>query len=203
MAEETTSGRIRFSRYWRAPLEAGEYKVVVGQTVAELHEVADPAAPFSSVNYDFVVNGPRFALNPADIYSIYPPEGATGDFASSMPHIVFARPTIPWERRLSSGAPDHQPWMALLLFSGEDGDRETGIPRIEPRKVRDLIQKLPPDVAGPRNLIYEEYELDDPCNTIDVDAGLFRRVAPGRSPTSTIWHMCDRSTPTIKRLPHF
>ena len=37
MADETVSGDIRFSRYWRAPLEAGEYKVVVQQTVTELH----------------------------------------------------------------------------------------------------------------------------------------------------------------------
>ena len=149
MADGTASGRIRFSRYWRAPLEAGEYKIVVQQSVTELHEAPEPAGRFTPVNYDFVVNGPRFALNPADIYSVYPPEGATGDFERSLPHIVFARPTIPWERRISTASPDHEPWMALFLFSAEDGPHGTGIPKIEPRKVRDLIQQLPPDVAGP------------------------------------------------------
>jgi hypothetical protein len=189
MADETVAGAIRFSRYWRAPLEAGEYKVVVQQRVAELHEGPVPAAPLTPVNYDFVVSGPRFALNPADIYSVYPPEGATGDFERSLPHIVFARPTIPWERRISSAFPDHQPWMALLLLSAEDGNNGSGIPRVEPRKVRDLIKQLPPDVAGPRNLAYDEYELDDPCNSIDLDAELFRRVAPSAADLEYLAHV--------------
>jgi hypothetical protein len=143
MADETVSGDIRYSRYWLPPLEAGEYKVVVQQTVTELHASAVPAAPFTPVNYDFVVSGPRFALNPADIYSVYPPEGATGAFDRSLPHIVFVRPTIPWERKASAASPDHQPWMALLQFSADDDASGAGIPRIEPRKVRDLIKDLP------------------------------------------------------------
>src|ERR1700722_3311831 len=194
MADDTVSGGIRFSRYWRAPLEAGEYKVVVQQTVTELHEVPEPAALFTPINYDFVVNGPRFSLNPTDIYSVYPPEGATGDFERSMPHIVFGRPTIPWERRISPASPDHQPWMTLLLFSAEDADKGTGIPKIEPRKVRDLIQQLPPNVTGPRNLAYEEYELDDPCNTIDLDAELFHRVAPGIADLDYLAHVRSVNT---------
>ena len=89
MADESDSGDIRFSRYWRAPLEAGEYKVVVQQAVTELHGVPAPSAPFTPVKYDFVVSGPRFALNPADIYSVYPPEGSTGDFERSLPQSYF------------------------------------------------------------------------------------------------------------------
>jgi hypothetical protein len=184
MADETISGDIRFSRYWRSPLEAGNYKVVVQQTVAELQGAPVPAAPFTSVDFEFVVSGPRFALNPADIYSVYPPEGATGEFDRSLPHIVFGRPTIPWERKLATASPDHQPWMALLLFSPEDG-----IPKIEPRKVRNLIKELPPDVAGPRNLVHEDYELDDPCNTIDLDAEVFHRVAPSLADLDYLAHV--------------
>ena len=189
MADKTVSGDVRFARYWRAPLEAGEYKVVVQQTVTELHSASAPAAPFAPVNCEFVVSGPRFALNPADIYSVYPPEGATGDFERSLPHILFSRPTIPWERRIFSASPDHQPWMALLLFSSEDGINGTGIPKIEPRKVRDLIKQLPPDVAGPQNLVYEEYELDDPCNTIDLGVDFFRRVAPSAGDLDYLSHV--------------
>jgi hypothetical protein len=175
MAEET--GKIQFSSYWRAPLEADTYKLTVQQTVKQL-----TGTPFTPVNFEFVVGGPRFALNPADIYSVYPPEGSSGDFERSLPHIVFARPTIPWERKLSSLP--HQPWMALLLFSAADG-----IPEIEPRKVRDLLQKLPPGVAGPRIPKPEEYELDDPCNTIDLDAELFRRVAPSEADLDYLAHV--------------
>jgi len=194
MADESVSGNIRFSRYWRAPLEAREYKIVVQQTVTELQVDAVPAAPFTPVNFDFVVSGPRFGLNPADIYSVYPPEGSTGDFERSLPHIVFTRPTIPWERRASSASPDHQPWMALLLFSAEDGNMGADLPIIEPRKVRDLIKQLSPDVAGPRNLAFEEYELDDPCNTVDLDAELFHRIAPSEADLDYLAHVRIVST---------
>ncbi len=184
MAQDLVAGNVRFSRYWRAPIEAGEYKIAVQQTVAELQESAKPAAPFTAAAFDFVVSGPRFALNPADIYSVYPPEGATGDFERSLPHIVLSRPTIPWERRLSPTSPDHQPWMALLLFSAKDG-----IPAIEPRKVRDLVESLPAEVAGPRGLKCEAYELNDPCNTIDLDAGLFRTIAPNATDLDYLAHV--------------
>jgi hypothetical protein len=194
MVEEIVSGNIRFSRYWRAPLEAGEYNVVVQQTVTELNGAPTPVAPITPVKYDFVVDGPRFALNPADVYSVYPPEGSTGDFERSMPHIVFARPTIPWERRICATSPDHHPWMALLLFSAEDESKGTGIPAIEPRKVRDLIEQLPPNVAGPRNLACKDYELDDPCNTIDVDVALFQRMAPTSADLGYLAHVREVDT---------
>jgi hypothetical protein len=188
MAEDPVSGHILFSRYARSPLDPGKYKVVVRQTVTELH--ADPL----KADFEFVVDGPRFALNPADIYSVYPPEGSTGDFERSLPHVVFARRTVPWERKISSASPDHQPWMALLLLSAEDGKEGTGIPKIEPRKVRDLIKQPPSDVAGPRNLSYEEYELDDPCNTIDLEAELFRRVAPSAADLDYLAHVREVNT---------
>jgi hypothetical protein len=180
MADETISGKIRFSRCWQATLDAKPYTLVVEQRVAELQGAPLP----SPVSYEFVVSGPRFALNPADIYSVYPPEGATGDFKSSLPHIVFARPTIPWERKVSSASPGHRPWMALLLFSAEDG-----VPAIEPRKVRDLFEKLPPGVCGPLGLVCQDYELDDPCNAIDLDAELFRRVAPSEAGLDYLAHV--------------
>jgi hypothetical protein len=194
MAEGPVSGKIRFSRYARSPLEPGKYKVVVGQTVTELHAGSSAADPFTAVDFEFVVEGPRYVLNPADIYSVYPPEGSTGDFERSLPHVVFARRTVPWERKISSASPDHQPWMALLLFSAEDGDNGTGIPKIEPRKVRDLVKEPPPDVVGPRNLRYEEYELDDPCNTVDLDAELFRRVAPSAADLDYLAHVREVDT---------
>src|SRR5580765_3932939 len=139
------AGKIRFSSYCEPPLAARKYKVGAQQTVTESHGRANQGAPLwaypFTVNFEFVVGGPRFALNPTDIYSVYPPESSTGNFATCLPHIVFTRRTIPWERKFFPGSPQHQPWMALLLFSAEEGKEGTGIPKIQPRKVNDLFDK--------------------------------------------------------------
>jgi len=186
-------GTIQFSSYCSPPLDPGNFKLEVRQTVKELKEDPDPAPALSPFTFDFVVGGPRFALNPADIYSVYPPEGSTGDFAHTLPHVLFTRPTIPWERSLTA-APPGRPWMALLLLSAEDGGKEAGIPKIEPRRVRDLFEQLPPGVAGPRNLICEKYELDDPCNTIDIDAALFCKIAPTAEDLDFLAHVREVNT---------
>jgi len=196
---DLVSGGIRFSRYCRLPLTAGNYNVVVHQEVKELHAAdpvtkADPADAFAPINFEFVVDGPRFALNPADIYSVYPPEGSTGDYEYSLPHVVLTRRTIPWERKIASTFPDHQPWMALLLFSAGDGTQGTGIPKIEPRKVSDLFNNLPSDVTGPQGFTPAEYELHDPCNAIDLDAELFRRVAPSFADLDYLAHVREVKT---------
>ncbi|MFZ0792466.1 MAG: hypothetical protein WAM65_01770, partial [Candidatus Korobacteraceae bacterium] len=86
-------GKIRFSSFCQPPLAPATYKLEVRQTVTTLQP-----APFACPDFEFSVAGPRFALNPADIYSVYPPESSTGNFASTLPHVVFTRRTIPWER---------------------------------------------------------------------------------------------------------
>lgn len=180
-------GKIRFSSFCQPPLAPATYKLEVRQTVTTLQP-----APFACPDFEFSVAGPRFALNPADIYSVYPPESSTGNFASTLPHVVFTRRTIPWERTITSTSPVERPWMALLLLSTEGGQEGTVIPKIEPRKVRDLMK--PPDgVAGPK-ISCEPHELDDPCNTIDLDAELFRQVAPSADDLSYLAHVREVTT---------
>jgi len=62
---------------------------------------------------DFWVAGERFCLNPADIHSVYPPQGGRGSYENSLPHVVLSRDTLPWER---SADGDKAPWLALLLL---------------------------------------------------------------------------------------
>lgn len=197
MSDPVSNG-IRFSSYCQPPLVPGNYKVRVQQTVKvrEQQRVTDlRPSPFVAPDFDFVVAGPRFALNPADIYSVYPPEGSSGNFASSLPHVVFTRRTIPWERQITSDTPVERPWMALLLFNSPVKNEGAAIPKIEPRKVSDLVCPQPSDgVTGPQNLKYESYELNDPCNIIDIDAGLFGEVAPTYADLSYLAHVREVNT---------
>jgi len=195
--DDLVSGKVRFSSHCEPPLKAGPYKIKVKQRVTDPPKDGLPAPeifkPFAPPDFEFVVEGPRFALNPADIYSVYPPEGSTGNYEYSLPHVVLARRTIPWEREIDSTTP-HRPWLALLLLSAADGGKEIGIPKVEPRNVEQLIRPAEDSVAGPQGLKCEPYELDDPCNTIDLDAELFRRVAPSAEDVDYLAHVREVKT---------
>jgi hypothetical protein len=183
-------GTITFYQWCEPPLKSGEYTVDVRQTVPALRP-----EPFTG-GLDFLVEGPRFALNPADIYCVYPPGDATGDFANSLPHIVFARRTIPWERDPAiNPAAAGEPWMALLTLNAEGDKDGVSIPKIVPRTVNDLVNPSPADgVTGPKNLKIGDYEKKDPCNTIDLDGALFQQVAPRAADLAYLAHVREVNT---------
>ncbi len=198
---KTPSGTIRFHQWCEPPLPEDDYEVVVEQKVTEFGDEKIPAGKFS-----FTVAGPRFALNPAEIYCVYPPESSSGDFANSLPHIVFTRRTIPWERNLRAGSLPafDAPWMALLLLSEEDFEHNK-FPKIEPRTVENLCdeeQQKKDNVSGPKigksNL--KEYELKDPCNTIDLDAKLFQEIAPREADLQFLAHVREVNTDAKETL---
>ncbi|MFZ0748251.1 MAG: hypothetical protein WAM70_02745, partial [Pyrinomonadaceae bacterium] len=187
-------GQIQFHQWCPPPLAPADYKVGVTQTVAELGAVDDQAFKHE---FSFTVAGPRFSLKPAEIYCVYPPKDEIGDFANSLPHVVFTRRTLPWERNLHLGeepAAD-KPWMAILLFSAADFS-DGKFPELKPRKVGDLI-KPGGDTVGPKlksnDLASDESE-EDLCNTIDLPGSLFRRIAPRLADVQYLAHVREVDT---------
>lgn len=73
----------------------------------------------------FTVGGERFALNPQDVLSVFPPPGSNGDHANCLPHVLINRSTLPWERLpFAHDKADEKaviPWMAILLFDDVTG----------------------------------------------------------------------------------
>src|SRR5205085_5628766 len=82
------SGDIRFYDNYEAPLEAGDYTIAVTQHVESTSDgVAPNGQPINEnfpatgqVTQAFTVVAPRFTLDPADIYSTFPPNAASGTF---------------------------------------------------------------------------------------------------------------------------
>lgn len=147
--------------------------------------------------FNFSVAGPRFSLDPSEIYSVYPPRGHIGDFSNSLPHIVFTRRTLPWERSVKPGPrqkTDKLPWMALLVFSAEDFGGT--FPEIKSRPVGELINPLPTDpFAGPKLGGLAAYEKpEDLCNTIEVPWKLFQSVAPSEDDLAYLAHVREVNT---------
>ena len=126
------AGQIQFVAACHPPLVAGEYNAGMSQAIKESEDATVPwnSDPYIS-DLVFSVDAPRFTLNPADIHSVYPPVNATGSFDNALPHVVFSRRTLPWERTLDGKPPEFgkafPAWMGLLLLTEDElKDQNTG-----------------------------------------------------------------------------
>lgn len=192
---------IQFFQACLPPLFPGEYKIKVDQTVREIRP-----EPFQT-ELDFSVAGPRFSLNPADVYSVYPPANQPGEFGNTLPQIVFSRRTLPWERTMDGRDPDAQnpcPWLTLLVFSPFDFAQEGRPPQIKTRKVSELFNPAEEDESqGPEltETDLKDYEsLDDLCNTIDLPADLFSKVVPAAADLPFLAHVRQVNTENKETL---
>jgi hypothetical protein len=108
----------------RPPLTDGDYQLVVSQALSVDGSSIDP------IVRSFRVTGPRYALPPDQILSVFPPSNGTGAFDDRLPQIVLKRRTLPYERLMSTSddlatAP---PWLALVVLADGEGQFVHGQP---------------------------------------------------------------------------
>jgi hypothetical protein len=134
---------VTFIEYDEPPLKAGEYQITVTHTTNQLA----PNDKFTEKR-QFAVAGERFALG-GEIVSVFPPPMANGEFADVLPHVVFSKHTLPWERESVKGQAN-APWLAILTFAASElagltfpaSEQPGGPPdKLTPMKVKDLIPK--------------------------------------------------------------
>jgi hypothetical protein len=119
------AGQIQFFEACHPPLVAGQYGVQVSQDIRESETALVPwnSDPYAA-EMRFAVDAPRFMLKPADIHSVYPPSNQRGRFDNALPHVVFTRRTLPWERTLDGTPPTlghaFPSWMGLLLVQEDE-----------------------------------------------------------------------------------
>ena len=137
MGNKLLSGKIEFIQYHKPGLLSGDYLVEVSQKI----EVGLAEGKIADRNIfgnkrSFTVAGPRFQLVPQDIYAVFPPPGSVGEHSNVLPHVIFNRSTLPWEREIWQGSEsaDAKPaqstdaksagssasWLALLVFHQDD-----------------------------------------------------------------------------------
>ncbi len=194
------SGTVTFSESRVPALQSGEYTITVEHLVANSDPTAqDPTDlahidhTFSATNH-FAVGGPRFALNPSLVHSVFPPDGSRGEYDDVLAHVVLANATLPWQRTAGGG---DTPWLALLVFHPDDGVGESSTARIgdlardgaagtSPEGVSAPAQApatragpLPADaVSYPRLTLEPGQAWSDPCRVIDVPVEVFSAIAP-------------------------
>jgi hypothetical protein len=192
---------VTFLQYAQPALKGGEYTITARQTVKD-----QPAPNSFEVTRRFAVAAERFSLDPAELAAVFPPDLSAGELSGALPHVLITRPTLPWQR--SSVAGDQSaPWLAVLVFD------ESEAPKPATRTAKDLIKDqatitvagsaatgtgaLPDGFASYPAINPLDYgeSPDDPCVTIDIDAGAFSTVVPSAADLPFLAHI--RQTDTV------
>lgn len=190
--------KVTFIQYDIPPLKAGEYTLQVTQKVNQ------EEGSFST-SKQFAVKGERFTFKPEDYHSVFPQNHANGEFSEVLPHVVFKKRILPWNR---TSVPEEEsaPWLAVFLFNEDE------VPTIQKKTAKDLVPNSTPiTVAGSAvkgtgtmpagyysypcfdKLDYGESP-DDPCNAIDISAALFNKIAPTATELPYLAHIRETTT---------
>jgi len=175
-------------------LKGGTYLVEVQHWVPPQAQVKVPAEAGKPPQYEgkptfeksvkFKVSTPQFSLAPSEIYEFYPPDGARGVFHDTLPHVVLARRTLPWERSpgvITDGIP--RSWMALLLFHQDElGTKNEQDGTYKPKYTLNPlpVSSLPDAQRSNENAT---------CVTLKVPVQLFRTFAPSWADLPYVAHV--------------
>lgn len=140
----------------------------------------------------FTIAAPRFLVGQDLVEAVYPAQGALGDYQLVAPHITLNRELLPWTRPLTvSGSELGEPWMTLLLL------REEEIVRSAPATAKEALQATT-EVAVPALGDIGDEAKTIACQTIEISAQTFDRIAPRRPELPYLVHARE----VEEKLPH-
>lgn len=166
------------------PLQGGKYTLDTTVVVAAQGKVNEQYKSQLS----FTVDGPRFGLDPINIYDVHPVANSSGAYHDTLPHIIFTRKTIPWEFSFKDNKIDPtnaNPWLALLLLTEEEV-KENNI-KMQTIEIKTLMGTNPDSsILNPAINIrkWETEEIKENIvtpkrtNVIDIPLALFQKIAP-------------------------
>ncbi len=112
-------GSIHFISYDKPSITDGVYELRVSQSFSVGTGGIAPADTEKKLK--IAALGPRFTLEPQLVIGKFPPDKSLGEYNTVLPHIIFQRSILPWERQVSPGAAyADAPWLALLLFTKDE-----------------------------------------------------------------------------------
>lgn len=171
--------KVKFIEYNQPPLDSGNYKVTVEQTIKTKNSGKISEEKFSQI-LDFVVSGHRFApLTLNDIYAVFPPSGNLGEHSNALPHITLKRSTLPWERTINV-VDSNLPWVALLLF------RESEKPTPQTIKLKDLTASA---AKFPKFDCESGQTDEDELTVIDLPKKLLGQILPTQKEVALLAHI--------------
>ncbi len=192
-------GQIKFLKAALPPLAAGDYRVTIEQNLTNVDKEGNAAAYQKSSK--FHVSAPRFDLDNSIIYNKYPPSNSEGSYFYTLPHIVFSRKTLPWERTIDGQPLDEnniRPWLALLMLD-EDEIKEYEL-EVESLMLKNALTPEDPSVFFPPvqeadldPWLKEQYnaspsDKNSGFKVLDLPVGLFQEITPYKEDLQYLAH---------------
>lgn len=105
---------LNLTKKMKTALQLGKYTIEAKQTIT-----GSTVSDEFTTKREFVVTGPRFVLDPAEVLATFPPPNTNGDYNNFIPYITIRRATLPWERRITP-TNDTAPFLALLILTATE-----------------------------------------------------------------------------------
>ena len=164
-------GVIQFFDAFEPGLKEAEYRIDVTQ------DVSAPGAEVAPVSQTVAIRGPRFTIDPSDVHSVFPPNGATSTFASVLPHVVLGKRLLPWERDIP-GLGAAVPWLAVLVFQDGELAGPLGGGTYAQSLTVDQLLAADPNVRKPVLQTVLDDERVMQCQAVTFSSTLFAQIAP-------------------------
>ena len=174
-----TAKKVQFIDHHKPSLKSGHYQIAIQQLVEIKQDNGKPIKDTFQKEQKFQIQGDRFTIPPQTIYDIYPAAGSTGNFSTTLPHIILNRSTLPWERQATSSLwlnnanqTSDYPWLVLLLFHDGEVNKPQGI------KLKELL-----------NNNAKETDTDTEISLIDIPKQLFQQILPKPEELKLLTHV--------------
>ncbi|MFV1990044.1 MAG: hypothetical protein ACC652_04820 [Acidimicrobiales bacterium] len=176
MSEEPMKLHPRFE----AAIPPGHYECTLSPGL-EADELAQGGTTVPSGNaipprvVHIEVEGPRYSMDPGELFGAFPPANAIGPFAARLPQAVLRRRTLPWER--SSAAEPAVPWLALVVLADAEATFHANIDPADaytPGRIPLEVAALPTGLGG--------------ADAIEVSETVINRAFPAKSELHLLCH---------------
>jgi hypothetical protein len=162
---------VQFSPSAQPSVNPGVYCVNIKQILEKDCVIEKFNLNDANINISF--SGDQISLNKNEVYSVYPPADSIGNFTCCLPHMVFHRKTLPWNRKLKSvNGTDFSDmsYIALLVVSEKEGVEEITLKYSE-------LQTTPLNVYRP-HIDDSLIDGDQICTVIDIPKSLWADILP-------------------------
>lgn len=96
-------------------LDLGEYTVTLSQNITDAGGSKSHIAGLDEQSFSFQLDDEHNRVDDHQVLHVYPPQGSSGDYQFTLPHLIFRNSLFPWESNLKGAEIPTVPGVALIL----------------------------------------------------------------------------------------